>query len=221
MFIVIDGNDGSGKGTQTKKLEERLVQTKHNYAFYDFPTYEKSKLGYLVGDYLAGKYGAMADVPVELASLFYTIDRYQLKDQMFRDLKDGKVIICNRFTPSNMAYQGAKLKGRERNELVKWIEATESRLPKPDVVVFLDMPADVVQQLVDKKGHRNYLGGQKRDIHESSRTYLEEVGQFYRELAEKHGWMHIKCATKKGDEWVIRSIDDIHEEIWDKIKDKL
>ena len=163
-FIIIDGTDGSGKATQTKLLVERLKNEKHQVEMIDFPQYGQKSAG-LVEEYLNGKYGSAQEVGPYRASIFYACDRYAASGQIKKWLTDGKIIICNRYVSSNMGHQAGKIADlKERDKFLEWLFELEYNLfgiPKPDVNILLFMPPEIGQELVDQKGHRDYIGDKK------------------------------------------------------------
>lgn len=217
MFIVVEGTDSSGKKTQTELLINRLKNEGKDVEKVDFPAYE-TPFGEMVARYLRGEFGSLKSVAPEVANLLYTIDRYQFKDQMVEKLKKGKILIANRYLESNIAFQGAKFEGDEKRRFIQWIKDCESRLPQADVIVFLDIPIDAAASLMEKRGDKTYLKGKKKDIHESDVRYQENVRKTYLEEGRANGWIIIDCAEKRGSSWRIKSIEDVHAEIWEKIK---
>lgn len=216
-LIVIEGNDGSGKGTQAKLVVDKLRKEGFKVSFYDFPQYD-SVFGKLVSGYLRGDFGDLNAMSPEIPALLYAIDRYQVKDKMFKELEEGRIIVCNRYTESNIGFQGAKFDDKEeRKRFLEWLMDVEKRLPKSDLVIFLDVPLDVSWELVKKKEERAYLKGEERDIHERNVGYQEKVRNVYLEYGREKGWKIIKCVNEKG----LRSIEDINEEVMDVVKDVL
>jgi len=186
-FIVIDGTDGSGKGTQTKKLVDKLKKDQFKVEIADFPQYgEKSAA--LVEEYLNGKYGTAKEVGPYRASIFYACDRYAASFKLKNWIDEGKVIISNRYVSANMGHQGGKIQDiNERNKFLEWVADLEYNIfeiPKPDINILLYMPPEIGQQLVDKKGHRDYVNGTKRDIHEADIEHLREAADAYRYVAK-------------------------------------
>jgi dTMP kinase len=220
LFIVLEGLDSAGKKTQIDLLFKRLKEEGHPAELLDFPAYHTS-FGSLVAKYLRGDYGPKERVIPEIVAMLYALDRYQFRDAMKKKLRKGKVLISNRYSQSNYGFQGAKFSGKEQDHFIKWMEALESRLPQPDIVIFLDMPPEAAAQLITGKGYRKYLRGKKKDIHERDIGYQGKVRKTYLRIAEKKGWMTIKCAVKKGGKWSVKKPAQIHGEIWDKIKWRL
>jgi dTMP kinase len=216
-LIVIDGTDGSGKATQTELLVERLKKEGFSVATFDFPRYgERSAV--LVEDYLNGKYGTADEVGPYRASIFYAVDRYAASSEMKRLLSEGTIVISNRYVSSNMGHQAGKISDlKERDRFLKWLDELEFgifRIPKPDATILLYVLPTIGQKLVDKKGHREYVGGVKRDIHEADINHLKNAAESYKYVANKFNWDIIECAPK-GE---MLSKKEIHSMVREKIK---
>lgn len=216
-LIVIDGTDGSGKGTQTQLLIKKLISDGHDVEMADFPRYgERSAM--LVEDYLNGKFGTAEEVGAYRASVLYACDRYVASFQIKQRLEEGKIVICNRYVSANMGHQAGKIKAiAEVDKFLVWLENLEYgifNIPKPDATILLYMPVEIGQQLVDKKGEREYVGGEKRDIHEDDLNHLTDAASAYLYVAKKYSWPTIQCAPDGN----LRTIEDIHEELYDVVK---
>lgn len=217
FFIVIEGIDASGKATQTKKVVEKLKEKGKKVKYINFPEYD-SKFGSLIGKYLRGEFGEKEEIPVEIRCMLYAMDRYQFKEEIQNHLKEGKLVVSDRYIESNLGYQTTEYDGKERKKLIKWIETVEGRLPQSDIVIFLDVSPKEAYALHDQKSLREYMGNDERDIHESVSDFQEKVYENYHKLAEeKDKWIKIKC-VEKGE---LRSIEDIHREIMEKIEDHI
>ena len=216
-LIVIEGTDGSGKATQTALMVERLASEGYTVKVADFPRYGK-KSAALVEEYLNGKFGGASEVSPYQASIFYAVDRYAASFELRQWLKEGYMVICNRYVSASMGHQAGKIKNKqERSKFIAWLEDLEYHIfniPKPDMNILLYLPPELGQSLVDKKGHREYLGGAHRDIHESDLTHLKEAAAAFREVAEEKKWAIIECAP--GNQ--LKTKEDIHELIWEKVK---
>jgi dTMP kinase len=215
-FIVIDGTDGSGKATQTKLLVEKLQQKNYPVKMIDFPQYGQKSAG-LVEEYLNGVYGQANDVGPYRASIFYACDRYAAAPQIQEWLNQGNIVISNRYVSSNMGHQAGKIDDlNERDKFLEWLFELEYKLfgiPKPDLNILLYLPPEIGQQLVDKKGNRDYVGGQKRDIHEADLQHLINAAKAYKYVAEKYNWATINCAPDNN----LLPIEDINEKLWEII----
>ncbi|MBI5134528.1 MAG: thymidylate kinase [Candidatus Taylorbacteria bacterium] len=216
-FIVIDGTDGSGKGTQTKLLVDRLRKEGREVMELDFPQYGKPSAVF-VEKYLRGEYGTADEVGPYRGSLFYALDRFDKSSEVKKWLSEGKVVVSNRYVSANMGHQTGKIKGKAaRDRFLKWLDELEFGIfgiPRPDKVILLYMPPEVGQKLVDQKGKREYTKGKKRDIHEADLNHLKNAAGAYAYVAKKYRWDVIGCA--KGEK--ILSREDVHDKLWATIK---
>ena len=120
-FIVLEGLDGSGKSTQIKILEKELKKEGFDVKKIDFPQYGKKSAG-LVEEYLVGNYGREKEVSPHIASIFYACDRYDASKKINKWLKEERVVISDRYTPSSAGHQGGKIKNKKkRNQFFKWL----------------------------------------------------------------------------------------------------
>lgn len=189
----------------------------------EFPAYH-TPYGEMVARFLRGELGPRNKLPPELVSLLYAADRYQFKDKLFEKLKEGKILIANRYLQSSIAFQGAKFKGEARNTFVKWLDEVESRLPQADIIIFLDMPPEVARKLRGKRDKKKYLTKRAKWIKrvrvpEEDIRYQRKVRETYLQIAKKEGWIVINCC-RNGNK-ILRTPQEIHEEMWGKIKNKL
>ncbi|MBA4054672.1 MAG: thymidylate kinase [Marivirga sp.] len=200
VLIVIEGIDGSGKGTQAKALEQRLKQEGRRVTVFQFPQYEKTFFGSEVGRYLNGEFGTIETVPVKFSSLLYALDRFQARDEIINLLEQDVDVICDRYIGSNIAHQTARLPIKDRLEMTAWISHVESKvlsLPNPDLTIFLDMDVQQSQILVSKKDKRSYTD-KVHDIHEESSHHLGDALLNFRELAIRFDWKTVKCTENNG-----------------------
>ena len=176
-LIIIEGSDGSGKATQTKKLYDRLEAENYKIKKVEFPNYD-SESSALVKMYLRGDFGKSAtDVDPYVCSTFYAVDRYaSFKTEWEEFYNDGGIIICDRYTTSNMVHQASKLDESERDKYLDWLSDLEFNLykiPEPDCVIFLDVPAEVSKSLMKDRNNK-ITGESQKDIHESDFEYLKK-----------------------------------------------
>lgn len=220
ILVDIEGADGSGKATQAKLLMERLQKGGHTVTFFDFPQYQESRIGKLIGELLAGKHGDFMGMPAYVSALPYSIDRAMARDKIIAALERG-MIVSNRYTPSNLAHQGAKVPKDEQSGLFNFIEGVEYedlKIPRPDIVFYLSVPTDVSSDLITKKEKREYLGeAGVRDLAERNIAHQDRARAAYLKLAEEKGWHVIEC-IKDGK---LLSPEDIHEEIWSIVQGSL
>jgi len=214
-LIVIEGLDGSGKGTQSALLAKNLRLEGYKVRELSFPRYELSSSAF-VKMYLNGELGSSPDeTNAYAASMLYAADRYiSYRMDWMRDIADADtVVIANRYTTANAYHQLAKLPREEWEGFLSWLwdfEFTRLGLPAPAQVFALSMHPDVSRALIEK---RCVETGVKKDIHEADRDYLIRCYDALRYASDKLGWIYIDCA----DGETPYPIDDIQKRIRDSI----
>lgn len=216
-FIVIEGTDGSGKGTQFRLLADRLTDAGYEVATFDFPQYDKSS-SYFVREYLNGKYGTADEVGPYTGSLFYALDRFEAANDIRKALSEGKIVLANRFVGSNMAHQGTKFQhAEERRGYFIWLDNLEFemlRVPRPNISFVLRVPAEIAQELVDQKEGRNYTD-KKRDIHEADLSHLQRAVTVYDDMCElfPQDFVRVDCVRNNN----LMPIEAVQDLLWQKI----
>lgn len=209
-LIVLEGIDGSGKETQASLLEKKLKEKGRKVMHISFPDYE-SPSSALVKMYLKGDFGKNPeDVNPYAASLFYAVDRFASYRMKWKDFyQKGGIIIADRYTTSNMVHQMTKYEDKKaRKDFLSWLEKTEYEeleLPVPDLVILLDIPLTVSENLVKERARQ----GGSMDIHEQHLDYLRKCHDAYQELVNLYGWKRIPC-TEEGK---LRTIEDIGKDV--------
>lgn len=220
-LIIIEGSDASGKATQTKKLYNRLVKENFIVKMVEYPNY-KSDSSALVKMYLKGDFGKdPSDIDPYIASTFYAVDRYASFITEWKEFHDnGGIIIADRYTTSNMVHQASKIiNNDEKNKYLDWLwdlEFNMYKLPVPDCVIFLDMPPEYSKVLMKERLNK-ITGEELRDIHERNYDYLVHSYNNALFVANKYNWHKINCI----ENLIIRSVDLIHEDIYNKVKNEL
>ncbi len=217
-LFVIDGTDGSGKQTQFNKLQERLDKENIEYKTVSFPNYE-SPSSSLVKMYLSGEFGTNAqEISPYIASTFYAADRYATFKTGYQEYYDkGGIILADRYTTANMVHQAGKIKDKkERDKFLKWLwdfEFNLYKLPIPTEVFFLNMPVKKSIELMENRENK-FTHEEKKDIHEANKEHLIDSYNAACQVAKEYNWYEIKCVKDNK----IRTIEDIHEEIYNEIK---
>ncbi len=214
-LIVLEGTDGSGKATQARMMGQRLQREGIAFREIDFPRYgnpfaEPANL------YLHGALGSEpGDVNAYASSVLFAVDRFaSYKEDWGTFYEQGGVVIANRYTPSNAVHQASKLPAGERREYLDWLFDLEYRrlgLPAPDLVVYLDLPTELSEQMLRR---RESATGTQADIHEQDEEYLRSCRMNARDIAHDLGWTVIHCDR----EGAVRTVEDIHEEIWQQVR---
>lgn len=194
-LIVLEGLDGSGKSTQFERLSTYFSENDIKHKAISFPDYGNPSSA-LVKMYLNGEIGKTpADVNAYAASSFYAVDRYACYKQFWEhDYKEGSLVLAARYVTSNCIYQMTKLPKEQWEDFIGWLEDYEYDklgLPRPDKVIFLDMPIEISQKLMSGR----YGGDEsKKDIHEANVEYLKKCREAALFTAEKQDWDIIPCS---------------------------
>ena len=220
-LIVIEGTDSSGKETQTKKLYERLANEIEKVRKISFPNYE-SPACEPVKMYLAGAFGDNAlNVNPYPVSTMFAIDRYASYKMDWESFYNaGGIIVTDRYTTSNMVHQASKIENiDEKSKYLGWLEDLEYNkmdIPKPDLVIFLNMPTEMAVKLMEARKNK-ITGEEKKDIHEKDTSYLKKSYDNACDIAKKYNWQEIKCVENKR----LKTIEEIGEEIYILVKEIL
>lgn len=209
-LIVIEGLDGSGKSTQLNLLPQSLSKAGIDSRTVSFPNYESDSSA-LVKMYLNGEFGTHpSDVNAYAASAFYAVDRFaSFKTDWGQYYLNGGTVISGRYTTSNAVHQASKMQPEYWDGFLTWLydfEYVKMGIPKPDKVIFLDMPIEVSQKLLTSRYNGN---DEKKDIHERDTEYLEHCRKAAIYTAKFSNWEIISCA--QGGQ--VRSIDDIAKDV--------
>lgn len=217
-LFIIEGLDGSGKETQTRKLYDRLKKENLNIKKVEYPNY-KSDSSALVKMYLNGDFGKKPeDVSAYVSSTFYAVDRYASYKKEWEDFYiSGGIILADRYTSSNMIHQASKIEDPvKQRKFLSWLEDLEYNmygLPRPTKVIFLDVPPQYSKQLMEKRDNK-ITGQAEKDIHESNHEYLLKSYNNAIHVVKSYKWSIINC-VKDGK---LLTIDQIHDDIYNEVK---
>lgn len=221
LFVVIEGTDGSGKGTQFELLAKKLQAAGHDVATFDFPQYDEPS-SYFVRQYLNGAYGTAEEVGPYTGSLFYALDRYEAAAHIREALDEGKIVLANRFTGSNMAHQGTKFRSaEERRGYFIWLDNLEFQMlgiPRPNLNLVLRVPAEIAAELIEQKDKRSYTD-KKKDLLEADLEHQQKSVEVYDDLCNlfPKDFTRIDC-VRSGK---LLSIDAVHQLVWEKLSPQL
>ena len=217
-LIVIEGLDGSGKGTQTDLINNKLKSMGMNVTRLSFPDYTHPS-STLIKMYLNGELGNNpSDVNAYAASSFYAVDRYASYLKFWKEkYQSGDIIICDRYVTSNAIYQMTKLEEKDWKLYLSWLydyEYNKLGLPKPNLVIYLNVDIEFSQNLMAER----YKGDEsKKDIHEKNIDFLKKCYLTSKYVSYEDKWHVINCMDRDK----IRLKEDINKEIMDKIKNIL
>ena len=214
-LIVIEGTDGSGKSTQFRLMSEHLEKDGIQFKHLVFPRY-KEESSALIRMYLGGQFGNKpTDVNAYAASSFYAVDRYaSYKMDWGQWYENGGLVLSDRYTTSNAVHQASKETGANREKFLEWLydfEYEKLALPRPDLIIYLDVPTDYTEKLMRQREQDTNTSA---DIHEKDMQYLSTCRECGRAAAAYYGWHVIQC-VKDG---AMRTIEDIHQEIYVAVK---
>lgn len=212
-LFVVEGVDGSGKSTQIKLLKEFFNNRGFRCEYLHFPRTDAPYFGELIGRFLRGEFGSLNQVNPWLVAMLYAGDRKDASKLIKGWLKNGYIVLLDRYTYSNIAYQCAKLEDpAEQGNLMKWILDLEFRhfgIPVPDLNIFLDVPNSFTRKKLSatRTGEdRNYLNG-TADIHEGSLTFQAKVREMYLKVSKADDHLCvINCSNLKGEMLPVNSI---------------
>ena len=217
-LIVVEGAcDGIGKSTQFGLLQEHLKQDGATVASHHFPSYNTFH-GRPVEEYLHGTFGKPSELSPYFVNSLYAVDRAMAWNlELGPKYNAGEVLVLDRYTTSSLIYQAALIEDiEERKKFIDYVcdfEYNKLGIKRPDNVIFLHAPFDLVTEL---RKARNTSSGVEEDIHEKDLDFMLKVYENAMFLADYLSWDKIQC--NEGDKF--RSIEDIHAEIYQKIKGK-
>lgn len=217
-LIVIDGSDGSGKATQTRFLLARLKAAGYRTKTLDFPQYEANHFGQLLGRCLAGDFGDFIAIDPHIGSVLYAADRFESKPKIESWLKAGNIVVLDRYVSANQIHQGGKIHdAKKQREFLSWLDHMEHGvfgLPRPDGIVYLDVPVEISQWLLGQEEQQRkkvYLKRGQKDLAETNVKHLTESRRNALHLVKKlNHWTRIDC-SKKGE---LLSREAIAEKVW-------
>jgi dTMP kinase len=220
-LIVIDGADGAGKATQAKLLLSRLKKEGEKVQTLDFPQYENNFFGTLIGEALTGAYGDFIALDPHIASVLYAADRFESKKTIEKWLADGRTVVLDRYVSANQIHQGGKItEVKERKKFLEWLENMEFGvfgLPKPDAILYLDVPIEVSEKLLEEKtsfSKKKYSKG-RRDLAESNAKHQRDARVSALKMIQKNNhWVKISCVERG----VLLSREVIAERIWQRVQ---
>jgi len=223
-LFVIEGVDGAGKSTQIKLLKNLFLTKGFDCEYLHFPRTETPYFGELIARFLRGEFGSLNEVDPYLVAMLYAGDRKDASDMIKTWLQEGKIVLLDRYTYSNIAYQCAKLIDESsQNKLMHWILSLEFEhfsIPKPDLNIFLDVPFAFTEKNLTKTrsgNDRDYLNG-SRDIHEESMAFQKQVREIYLRVSMSDDNLEvINCSSNDGK---MLSTEEIFNRILKVISDK-
>ncbi len=189
MFIVFEGIDGSGKSTIARRIAEHLNSLGHEIFLTEEPT--TTWMGKDVRRAIEEEKN-----PLSQALLFFA-DRAEHVEAIKKNLKDGKIVISDRYVYSTFAYQGAQMeKLMPLDKALKWLDGVyEPMRLDPDIVILLK---------IEPRRGLNFVN--TRDFKEKfeREEFLERVQEIYMELADKYGFVVVDSN---------RDLEEVYEDV--------
>lgn len=190
LLICIEGINGSGEGTNSSILLQRLKAEGYNAVLISFPDYNTS-IGLEIRNFLKGK----RDFRPEIRQFLYAANRWERKEDIESWLKEGTIVVANRYTPSGLAY------GLANNLDLEWMLSLERGLPVADLIIVIDVSVAT-----------HFKRTVKKDVYESDETFLTKVRASYKKLAKQFEWQVIN-----GE----RSLEKVSREVWRVVSNEL
>ena len=213
-LIVLEGGDASGKTTQLKLLVSKLEAEGKEVVNMHFPKHDIS-FGKVVDAYLRGEYGDKKLIPPEFVAMLYMSDFYESKNEINKLLDEGKFVVLSRFFQSTLTYQTALANDLERGAIREWISRVCQRLPQPDLVLVLYVPAEIAQKFLDNDNRAEaYKQGAKKDQHESDFEFQKSYMCEFDKGIEIFGWKKIDCVKDS----TLKSVENIHSLVWGEVE---
>ena len=212
-LIVIEGADGAGKATQTKLVVERLRGEGHQIETLEFPRYNESFFGGYIREWLDEKHGSFVDLDPRLSAILFAGDRYEARDLIVDWLGAGKHVILDRYVSANMLHQGAKISDVDkRGSFLLWLQRMEYevfKMPRPDMVAYLNMPAELRHALLTTDERKPNLGHTETDA-----VYQADIQNCAERIAGLEEWRVVDCMMDDK----LRSKDNISTELYGLIR---
>lgn len=212
-LIVIEGADGAGKATQTKMLSERLRGEGLAVETLEFPRYEDSLFGAYLKEWLDGVHGNFIELDPRLSSMLFAGDRFEAREKLVGWLEEGKSVILDRYVTASMLHQGAKIEDVEkRGAFLLWLHRLEYgvyKMPRPDMVIYLDMPADMRHALLTTDESKPNLGHTETDA-----IYQASLQKCAESISALEKWRVVSCLMDEK----LRSKDNINTELYGMVR---
>ena len=179
-LIAIEGIDQAGKETVSRLLGATLTSAGLRVERMEFPDYT-TPIGREIGRFLEGSHRHTAEV----RQLLYVANRWERKELLETWLGEGATILLDRYTGSGLAY------GAAQGLSMEWMESLEQGLPKPDLVILLDITPEVSMARKQRA----------RDAYEEQEELLVRARNAYIQLAQRDDWAVVNAADGPHEVW--------------------
>ena len=217
-FIAMEGTDYSGKETNCKLTKDRLEAMGRSVLVIAFPRYSEFS-GQMASRYLRGEFGESTLLSPRLSSYFYEVDRALAGYDIRNHTLQGGVAIADRFTGSNMAHQGAKIK--DKAERITFYETCMTNefdylhVPQPTRSIVLLVNKGFMGATIKSRIQR----GDDLDGHERNVAYQMAVIDTYEEMCELYPNQFIPIDCMRGEERL--TIEEVNDKVFSKIEEVL
>jgi len=176
-LIALEGTDGCGKTTHAKLLVEWLRSKGLKTVITDEPT--DGRIGEILKRAAKGEFKLLPEVE----ALLFAADRVQhVAEIILPALESGNIVVTERYIHSSMAYQSA------RGLPLKWIKTINSRVPRPDLAILIDVPvADALKRIKPLR---------ELDTFEQDQEFQKRVREKYREIADEESLIVVNGVAK-------------------------
>lgn len=181
-LIVFEGPDRSGKTTQTKLLVDHLRERGYKVAAgcpMRFPD-RTTQVGKLIDAYLKNT----SDLDDRVLHLLFSSNRWEKAERIVECLRRGESVIIDRYAYSGVAYSSAK--GLD----MRWCKGADSGLPKPDLVLYLDIPIEAAMK-------RGEFGAERFEKEAFQRAVSKQFALLMTNSDEEEEWVRIDANVSK------------------------
>lgn len=207
-LVVLEGIDGSGKRTQCDLLMKSLEELGFRSKIYSFPNYNMSLVGPVIRMMLSGDFGDASKFDPRFVAPLFALDRLESRDEILRNLSDGWVVICDRYSYSNIAHQLIRTSHAGQASLREWIERLEFdllKLPRADITILLDVDS---QLAAARRSERSLQSMQSRPLDDYERDVegIASAREIYLQLANDLSWNVVSVSGEM-------SVCHVHSEV--------
>ena len=174
LFISFEGSDGTGKSTQVRLLSDYLKSRGYDVLLTREPggTAISEKIRNIILD------PVNKEMDGHTEALLYAASRAQLVSEVLRPaIEAGKIVICDRFMDSSIAYQGFA-RGLGADE-VRAINEFAVHGLQPDITFFMDLAPERAMKRVERQGHKDRLESENMEFHRRVYEGFVELSKIY------------------------------------------
>ena len=218
-LIVLEGAcDGIGKSTQIALLIDKLKKADKEYVTHHYPSYNEPQAK-IAEMYQDGELGDHKKLSPYFIYSSYALDRaVSWIKELKEEYESGKVILCDRYSTSSLIYQSTLFDDEiEKEKFINFVFDYEYDLlknKKPDLVIFLTAPYDIIESFSRKREEET---SDKKSVHENDLSYMRKVYDNANELAKRFNWKIVNYMDGER----VKTVDEISEEIASIINEKL